>query len=290
MKRIFILSLLVLAILSFSSCEEEINLQLDSSAPRLVVNGMISTDTTMHWVTLTQSGDYFNHQPARPISGAFVEISDADSSFLLTESTERPGHYHTPSSYYGKSGVEYRLTIKNVNIEGISADEIFEASSTLPNYVECNSAVVDFSDQYQWWKIIIYAQDPPNETNYYLFSLLNNGKHVTDAYDRMVILDDRYFDGNYADGVWIFGLDPDDGDNLEPGDILTIETYSIDKAYYDYIYGVQTEMAGNNPLFSGSPANVPGNISNGALGCFAACSVSRLSFTNHYSLEEMKNR
>jgi hypothetical protein len=32
---------------------------------------------------------------------------------------------------------------------------------------------------------------------------------------------------------------------------------------------------GSNPLFSGPPANVKGNISNGAIGFFAAYTTSR---------------
>ncbi len=44
--------------------------------------------------------------------------------------------------------------------------------------------------------------------------------------------------------------------------------------FYNYIIALQTETHISVPLFSGPPANLPGNISNGALGFFRAYSNS----------------
>ena len=50
---------------------------------------------------------------------------------------------------------------------------------------------------------------------------------------------------------------------------------SIGSGYANFIWEAQAEVQGSNPLFSGPPANVKGNIDNGAIGFFAAYSVSR---------------
>jgi hypothetical protein len=52
---------------------------------------------------------------------------------------------------------------------------------------------------------------------------------------------------------------------------------NIGKDYYDFLIGAQAEIRGSNPLFSGPPANVKGNINNGAIGFFSAYSVTHSS-------------
>ena len=66
-----------------------------------------------------------------------------------------------------------------------------------------------------------------------------------------------------------------DEEVLEPGDIVTVEMNSIGEEYANFLWDAQSEISGSNPLFSGPPANVKGNINNGAIGFFAAYSVSR---------------
>jgi len=49
----------------------------------------------------------------------------------------------------------------------------------------------------------------------------------------------------------------------------------INREYNDFLSDAQIELQGSNPLFSGPPANVKGNISNGAFGFFSAYSATR---------------
>jgi hypothetical protein len=61
---------------------------------------------------------------------------------------------------------------------------------------------------------------------------------------------------------------------LKKGDKITLVMNSIDKPFSDYLTALQIETTPKNPLFSGPPANIPSNISNGAIGVFATYSVS----------------
>ena len=65
--------------------------------------------------------------------------------------------------------------------------------------------------------------------------------------------------------------------NLYTGDTITFELNVLSRAYYDFLRAAKREISGGNPLFAGPPANVPGNISNGALGIFGAYTISRQS-------------
>lgn len=287
MKKAQIFCTFALMAFALLSCEEEINLHLKTSATRLVVGGMITSDTTQHIITLAQSAHYFDSTQVKYISGALVEVMVADSTVVFTESDEHPGWYLSPEDFYGVPGNEYRLRITNVGLPGISTDEEFTASSIMPAIAPIDSASIGYSHEWDLWKIVISAQDPADQRNYYMFSLQRNGRQITKSLKEKTILDDRLSDGKYASEVWIFGLDTEEYD-FQPNDTLTMECYNITKEFYYYVYAVQVEMQGSNPLFSGSPANVPGNISNNALGYFTACGVSRVDFINPYRIEDFK--
>lgn len=282
--------LLYLCALLLNSCgEEEIDLKLKSSQTRLVVDGLITTDTMAHCVRLSLSGDYFCNQPLPAVSGALVTLSDGQETITLDESNEIPGCYYTPEDYFGKQNHLYTLEISGISMAGINPADRFTAQSYLSPLVLVDSVAIDYHKIWNLWKILLYCSDPKDYSNYYLFKVYRNDQLITDKYSEMTVVEDRFFDGNDAQGVWIFGLDAEDEtENLQPGDVIMVESLMIDKAYYDYVYAAQIETLPKDPIFSGDPANVPGNISNGALGIFAACAITRNTIVNQYSREEME--
>ncbi|MBN1339930.1 MAG: DUF4249 family protein, partial [Bacteroidales bacterium] len=89
-----------------------------------------------------------------------------------------------------------------------------------------------------------------------------------------------WVNGNYTNGVAVYYLFPDNGPDEEvlPGDTITLKMSSITKEYYRFIFELQDQtFEYRNPLFSGPPANITTNISNGGCGFFAAYSVSYAS-------------
>ena len=96
--------------LMFYSCVERIDIELDDSYSRLIVDGAVTTDTMAHTILLSESTSYYYNQPAPAVSGADVQISDGTDSFTLDE--ESPGVYRTDTSFYGVAGKTYTLDIK----------------------------------------------------------------------------------------------------------------------------------------------------------------------------------
>ena len=90
---------------------------------------------------------------------------------------------------------------------------------------------------------------------------------------------DDFYNGKYLFyGIPIgYYSDDETEEQLFPGDTVTLELHSIDRAYYDFVGDAQLEIFGNNPLFSGPPANIRSNIDNGAMGAFTAYSITRAS-------------
>jgi hypothetical protein len=271
----FIPLLVVISILIFS-CVERINIELDSSYERLVVDGAITTDHMTHSVKLLKTTSYFYNQPPPPVTGADLSITDGNNIYEMTEKV--PGLYTTVSSVEGIPGKTYTLNVKLAPPVGGFDD--YTAASELYPVSHLDSVSLAFHPDWSSegvWEVKCYVQDPPT-TDYYRFVISKNGKMVTDTINEWFVTDDRLFNGNYAYGAPIAYLEEDkSGERLKTGDTITVEMNSIGSAYENFILDAQAEIRGSNPLFSGPPANVRGNINNGAIGFFAAYSVSRAS-------------
>jgi hypothetical protein len=63
------------------------------------------------------------------------------------------------------------------------------------------------------------------------------------------------------------------GNNVKIGDTIIVELLSIDKAAYDYFNTLKDILSSDRSPTSLSPANPNTNVSNGALGYFAAFTI-----------------
>ena len=265
----YITSLILLILLTtfISSCTERIDIELDESYTRLVVEGGITDQPGPHEVVLSFSGNYYENAPPRMVEGAVVSISDGMQTFPLTEVL--PGIYHTAADVHGIPGKTYTLTIEGVEING--EERSFTASSFMPPVGEVDSIKVGYRDDWEIWQVQLYAQDPTTR-EFYLFKIYKNNELMTDTIDEYVITSDDFFNGNYTYGITVQWLPKA---QAMPGDTIILEMASITEDYATFIWEVQTESGFSNPLFSGPPANISTNISNGAIGFFQASSQVR---------------
>jgi hypothetical protein len=263
----------LLSLLLFS-CVERIDIPLDDSYTRLVVDGAITTDTLAHTVSLSKTTSYYYNQPAPPVTGALLKISDGTEIYLLAE--DSPGVYRTDPTVCGVPGKTYTLSIRLAEQIGGYTD--YEASAELYPVSHLDSVSLAFHpdwDEDGMWEVKCFVQDPPTE-DFYRFLISKNREMLTDTLDEWFVTDDRFFNGNYAYGAPIAYLRQHENDEiLIKGDTVFVEMNSIGSAYANFIWEAQAEVQGSNPLFSGPPANVKGNIDNGAIGFFAAYSLSR---------------
>ena len=262
-----------------TQCTERINVEVGSTYTRLVVEGYLSTDTMQHKIRLTRSGDYFSDKPAQPVSNAIVTIYDEDTTVILYESHDNPGTYLTEPDYYGVPGKTYTLTISQVDIDNNGETEEYTASSKLEPVNPIDSIRLENlkGTDFNIWEVLVYAWDSP-ATNFYAFKVLRNGHLITDSLHELIVQNDVFFNGNYADGIPAQFLDQGNRDEIiKPGDTVTLEINGITEDYYNFILEAQSEIFYQNPIFSGPPANISSNVSNGSLGFFIAYSVARSS-------------
>ncbi len=275
MKRFLFISALGSLLLFNFACTEKIDIDLDETYTRLVVEGTFTNETKAHEIHLSLSTSYYYSQQPPAVSNATVSISDGSVTYPLTEDPTRPGYYLTAPDVKGEPGKTYTLSIELA--EAINEKTSYSAVSRMEDVGVLDSIEVRYMERWEMFEIGCYAWDPPT-TNFYMFKIYKNGVLATDSINEVIVTDDRFFNGNYTNGVGVGYLSENDPTEvISTGDTITMEINGITEEYYKFIMAVQIETGYKNPLFSGPPANIKGNISNGAIGYFAACAVNYAS-------------
>jgi len=261
-NKILFLSLLVFGIYS---CTEKIDIQLDETDAKLAVESYIYAEKDSGFVKLTQTASYFSNQPAERISNAMVTIEINDRLYVLPESQTDKGFYLTPPDFDVELTDSLFLSIDLQ--QEIAGESHYEASTYMPTISDqIDSIKVIYREDFDFWILQLYALDPPGP-NYYMFNVMRNDTLITDSISETFVTDDRLVDDIYINGVYVNFLP---GYQLHAGDTVTLITSSITKDYYSFVLELQTEIGYKDPLFSGPPANVSSNLSNGAVGYFSA--------------------
>ena len=258
------------------SCTERIDIDLDESSVRLVVEGEVTTDTMAHKVVLTKTTSYYYNQESPAVTGALVSITEGERKIQLFE--KEPGVYFTDSTFYGHEGMTYTLNITLASPVGGHTE--YSSVSYMNKYVRLDSADLLFHPEWSdsgFYEVKCYFKDTPT-ADYYRFMIYRNEKLLSDTLDKWFVTDDTFFNGSYINGAPVAFLDQgSENEKIAAGDEITLELNCLEQDYAGFISDAQSELRGSNPLFSGPPANVKGNISNGAIGFFAAYTTSRVT-------------
>lgn len=250
MKNIKFILLFVTTIL-FSSCEEVVHLDLDTEAPKLVIDAPIiwvkGTNGNEQVVKLTTSAGYYA-ETVPVVSGATVFITNIDNgsvfNFIEVPNT---GEYIC-NNFEPIIDNDYELTV-------IYDDETYTATEKMYAVPSIENITQDDESGFSGDAIEIesFFQDDPTAENYYLTRF----DTYTYPFPEYTALDDEFNNGNLMSVLYI-------DDELETGDILDIRLAGISRRYYDYMELVITIIeggAGSGP-FQTTPAAVRGNFIN----------------------------
>lgn len=296
------------------SCITDYEVDLKSSEPRLVVEGLITNQKGPYFIKLTKSrdglisneytygsSDYNGQKEA--IKDAEVFITDINTSFTdsLVKSPEGKWVYYEATGNYpawksfepcdtciingyyqttkmkGVPGHTYALTIKWNNQE-------YHAESYMPALPAIDSVQFNFTKgdvgKEDYNIPLLFFKEPQEERNYYLF--------ITPGNDRVwpySVLSDEYLK-DYVNGLDVCkGIAPDYWMNAYPyvfdGHLIMdyfIEMHSLTKEAYDYYKALIQQFRTDGGGYSPSPASPPTNMDNGALGFFRASAINRVDF------------
>jgi hypothetical protein len=255
---------------SLTSCTETIDIELDETYTRLVIDGQITTDTMAHAIRLSQSASYFSNTEPPAVSGAELLLDNGSQQLVLTEIPIGSGRYFTPENYFGQPGNTYTLNISLPEEIGESTN--YQAQNTLATTeFRLDSIMLEYREPFGFWMVMLYAYDPPT-TDFYRLDAFRNGEILTDTAYRTSISDDRLFNGNNTNGSTVMFLYEDE---VQLGDTISLRMGAISKAYYEFLFELRNESGFSNPLFGGPPANITSNLQDDGLGFFGTMKTAR---------------
>jgi len=256
---------LVVLLVAAYSCTERIDIKVDENFQKLAVEGYVTPDVDLQFVKLSKTSGYFSQTPPEAVSEAIVNVDNGEANYQWNENPDKPGFYYPPENFKILENAEYKLSIDLKNEIGGASH--YEASASMPRFAAVIDSIrVIWRGEFKSWIVKLYAYEPPG-TDYYMFNAMRNDTMLTDTLSRVGITDDRLVDGMYLPGIYTLFFSEDE---LAIGDTVSMITSTISEDYYRFVSEAQTELFPKVPIISGPPANVRSNISNGAIGYFAA--------------------
>lgn len=260
--------LIPFALLFLISCEKVIDIDLNQSNPRFVIEGNLSNVSAESKVRISKTLNFDETTAYPAISGALVTITDNQLNQIDTLTETSAGNYFK-AGLAGIEGHTYTMMVKIGN-------EIFTAVSAMPFSVNLDSLVQENlagsgtgggpggsggpgnpggdHDYETIIQITPHYTDPVNSENYYQFEVTRNDTLVDDVFIR----NDVGFNGSSSHLPLRVKADK--------GDVVTIDLQCIDKTVYNYFFGLNENINQS----SATPANPTSNINNEALGYFKA--------------------
>lgn len=269
----FKIILFLLAGLVFTSCEDVVNVDLDTAPPRLVVDAGINwvrgTDGSTQTIKLTTTTGYYE-QEIPVASGAQVNIQDGSGNTFAF--VEEPGTgLYTCNDFLPVTGRTYTLTV-------VWEAQTYTATETLYAVPDITSVVQDneggfFNEDIE---VRLLWQDDGATDDFYMVRFDTETLPYPD-YD---VIEDEFFQGNEMfDFIW--------DEDFEAGQEVGIRLYGISQKYFNYmniLISIAEGGAGGGP-FQTPPVTVRGNVvnttneSNYPLGYFRLSEVSVVNYT-----------
>lgn len=252
MKNIKLYIVLILTSLSIVSCEDVIDVNLDSANPKLVIDASLKWQKgetgNVQTINLSTTTDFYSNT-IPPATGATVSVinlsSDITIIYNFIETT--PGTY-VCTNFNPIINDEYQLTV-------VYAGETYKATSKLMPTPEIEFAEQTMIPGFGGDEIVqvkFYFVDNGDEDNFYLVGAKNSNI----VYPEFGVITDEFFQGNMMFGVYI-------DDELKAGDVIDYSLQGITEKYSNYMNKLLSIAGsdGGSP-FATPPATLRGNIVN----------------------------
>jgi len=284
--------LILITSMVWLSCEKEVDIDLDSGATKLVVDGQIETNG-YPFVILTQSIGYFSKVDLQTLQNSFVHdaivtVSDGTKSIRLKEYTIDTGFIGNKFSFYtidtadatavSFKGEEEKYYTLDIQVGSSSYASVTKIPST--KGVDSVWFKKSNEDANVEGAVLMYVKyvDPDTLGNYArYFTKRNSELFYPGAFNST--FDDQIINGTTIDSLGLFaGYDKSKEPNLDSlgyfflGDTVTLKWCAIDKGTYKFFSTLEFATGSVGNPFS-SPVNVTNNISGGALGVWAGYGV-----------------
>lgn len=281
----------VLFIMTFISCEKEVQIDLDTGDSRLVVEGGIENGLPP-FVLLTKSIGYFSSIDFETLQNSSVHnaevlVSNGTKTVRLKEYSLDTGVNGNKFYYYGLVDLAnptlppldsfmlgefekfYTLTI---NVDG----ETYTSTTKIPTPTTFDSVTTIIPDRpgvvENSRTLKLYFKDPDTSGNYRRYYTSRNSEPLYAALNS--VFNDEIINGKQFNTELPLGEPRSTEKGFDslgvcyPGDTVVFKLASIDKAVYDFWNTYEYALGTLGSPFA-TPIQVTSNISNNALGVWA---------------------
>lgn len=250
------------------SCEEVVDVDLEESEPRLVVEASLlwqkGTNGNFQVIKLTTTAPYFNDEiPAA--EGAIITVTSENGEIYNFAEID-PGIY-TNEQFSPELNRNYELSIFYKDETYIAKESLIPVSE-LEFIEQTDNGGFGGEDT----ELKVYYNDPEGVDNYYLFRFLFEDLSIQ-------ISEDEFTDGNLSFAYFT-------NEDLVSGEEVGFEIQGISERFYEYMFILRSQAGtnGGGP-FQTQPTTLRGNIvnitnpENFAFGYFRASETDFLAYT-----------
>jgi len=254
--------------LSFTSCEDVVNLDLETGETRLVIDAEIiwkkGTAGNEQTIKISKTAPYYNDTTPK-VSGAQVRVENSNGDiFTFTES--EAGVYKC-NNFVPVIDMDYKLFVE---AEGQSFTATEKLTSVTPITKVEQAIVPDFGGE-DVIELTFYYTDPADQVNFYLTDYQSEFL----IFPEYEITNDEFYNGNEISTRF-------SDEDMKSGNTVKITHRGVSKNFFNYMKLI-LEASNSNP-FSVPPGNIRGNIintnnaNNYAMGYFRLCEADQVDY------------
>jgi hypothetical protein len=269
MKNIKYIILIAIATLT-ASCEDVVDVDLNTAAPRLVIDASIDwekgTDGSVQTIRLTTTTGFYEQQ-VPVVSGAAVSVTNSANTVFEFIEDAGTGNYIC-TNFSPVIGETYTLAV-------FTGGQLYTATETLVGAPDITTVEQEddggFSGEDK--QIKFFFNDNAAEDNFYMTAFETS---IT-VFPEYFAFDDEFTQGQQNFGLYI-------SEDIEAGDQMTFSLYGISERYMNYMNLLAEIAEGGGGPWSAPPTNVRGNLvnetnsNNFALGYFRLSEVDKMDY------------
>lgn len=253
MKNIFIA---LIGILIFTSCEDVIELELEDTTPRIIIDGTLNMTTQTARVIFTKSNGFYDDTTPVFVSGVSAVLqNESGTSVTLSETT--PGTY-VAENVVANPGEKWTIELES---EGV----VYSAATTAPYPAVLDTLIAEIEQRPFGGEteVRMFSEwdDQVGVPNFYRLRPYQNDTLIAQSYN---LTNDDFSDGKRIRTPIM--------QEFDLGKLVKMELLSVDQNYYRYFLELSSVVG--NGFNASNPYNPIGNFDNDALGYFGIFSVS----------------